>query len=139
LDEIRYLSAEDVVALHDDILARMNELIAPLLHFEKLESAVNRCRNVAWYEGADLIRQAVILAVGISQSQAFLEGNKRAAFAAADVFLRINGLVFQGPPLEMARWLEAVAEAGRGPLREAQVDQFYEWLRKYVVADTSYQ
>jgi death on curing protein len=139
LDGIRYLSVEDVIALHDDILVRMNDPFAPLLHPDKLESAVARCHNVAWYEGADLIRQAVVLAVAISQSQAFLEGNKRAAFAAADVFLRINGLAFHGPPLDMAYRMEAIAEADRGAARDAQIDRFEEWLRGQTVSDTSFQ
>lgn len=139
MDEIRYLSAEDVIALHDDILVRMNAPFAPLLHPDKLESAVTRCRNVAWYEGSNLIRQAVVLAVAISQSQAFLDGNKRAAFASADVFLRINGLVFQGPPLEMAYLLEAVADVEQGIVRDARIDRFEEWLRGQVVSDSSYQ
>src|SRR4051794_2643041 len=100
----------------------MNSPSSPLLHPDKLESAVARPRNAAWYEEADLLRQAVILAVAISQSQAFLDGNKRAAFSAADVFLRINGQIYNGDSLEMAIRLESVAEATSGPLRDAEQD-----------------
>ena len=59
------------------------------------------------------VAQAVALAVGISQAQAFEDGNKRAAFAAADVFLRFNGLVFEGDDLEFARRLEEIADSDR--------------------------
>jgi death-on-curing protein len=83
---VRYLSVEDGVALHDDILALLGDPPADLLRPDDLDSALNRCRNAAFYEGIDLVRQAVVLAVAISQAQAFLDGNKRAAFAAADVF-----------------------------------------------------
>lgn len=137
MNETQYLSVEAVVGLHDAALDREGCPFSPLLHPEKLESAVARCRNVAHYEGADLIRQAVILAVSISQSQAFLDGNKRAAFAAADVFLRINGLVYRPASLEIALHLEAVAEANSGRDRDEAVDHFTAWLRERVVSVAS--
>jgi hypothetical protein len=49
--------------------------------------------------------------VGVSQAQAFLDGNKRAAFAIADVFLRINGLVYQGDPMARSRRRDAQGRA----------------------------
>ena len=111
----------------------MGDPHAPLLHADKLEAAVTRPRFVAHYEDADLVRQAAVLAVAISQSQAFLEGNKRAAFAAADVFLRINGVVFAGEPLALARLLEAVAEAERGSPRDRAIERFEAYLRSSIV------
>ena len=77
-------------------MTRMGAPPCPLLHPGKLESAINRPRWAAHYEGANLVRQAVLLAVGISQAQAFEEGNKRAGFASADAFLRLNGSAFVG-------------------------------------------
>ena len=73
----------------------------------------------------------MLLAVGISQSQAFLDGNKRAAFAAMDVFLRVNGIVYPGESLPLAKWIEAVAEADRAS-RDAMTDQFEDWLRAVI-------
>ena len=109
---------------------------APLLHPDKLESAIARPRNAAYYEGADLIQQAVILAVGISRSQAFIDGNKRAAFAAADIFLRINGRAFIGDPLEIAHRLESIAETVGREAQEAMTILFADWLRGQVgIAD----
>lgn len=134
MDEIVYLSLDEIVILHDELVERTHTVPAPLIHRDKLESALARPCNAAWYEGADLIRQSVLLTLGISQSQAFLDGNKRAAFAAADVFLRVNGLVYSGVPLEFARWLESVAEAATSSARETEVDRFEVWLRTQVVA-----
>ena len=99
----------------------MGDPPSPVRDRGELEAATVRCQNVAYYEGADLVRQAVVLAVAISQRQAFLDGNKRAAFAAFDVFLRTNGLVFRGPFLEIGKRLEAVAEARPGPGRDVAV------------------
>ena len=125
--EIRYLTLADVLALHQTIMERFGLAPAPLRDEGSLESAVMRPRMAAYYSEADIIRQSALLAVGISQAQAFLDGNKRVAFAACDVFLRVNGLAFAGDPLELAIQLEAVTERA-GNLEEA-TDQFEEWLR----------
>lgn len=123
--------------LHDQALDWLGDPHSPLLHPDKLDSAINRSRNAAYYEGADLVRQATLLAVGISQSQAFLDGNKRAALAAADGFLRVNGLEFVGDPMEWARRLEYAAEAERGAARNAAEAELEAWLRGQVVASDS--
>jgi len=83
---------------------------SPLDRPEMLESAINRPRQLAYYDpGADLISQAVRLAVGISQSQAFRDGNKRTALATADTFLATNGQNFNGDRITFACWLICVA------------------------------
>jgi death-on-curing protein len=101
----------------------------PLRDTGLLESALMRPQMAAFYEQADLIRQATLLAVGIPQAQAFLDGNKRAAFAALIVFLRLNGLKYSGDPMALARQLEAVAS------REDDLDsaaRFEAWLRERI-------
>ena len=60
-------------------------------------------------QGRHFVAQAVALAVGISQSQAFFDGNKRAAYAAAHLFLLSNGIRFDGDPITFACWLICVA------------------------------
>ena len=137
--ETLYLTLDEIIALHDEILERMGSSHAPLIHRDTLESALNRPRTAAWYEEADLIRQAVLLAIGISQSQAFLDGNKRAAFAATRVFLQMNCLLYRGDSLEIARWLKLVAEEPSGPGRDAVSDHFEAWLRTQVIPDDSFR
>jgi death-on-curing protein len=128
----RHLTVDEVVALHDVVLARMGSEPAALRDRGVLESAVLRPQMAEHYEEAELVRQATLLAIGISQSQAFVDGNKRAAFAALRVFLRLNGLRWTAQPLEMARRLEAVAER-QGSL-EAATREFEEFLRANVAA-----
>jgi death on curing protein len=130
MSEIRYLSLADVLALHQAMMEKFGFASAPLRDEGMLESAIMRPRMVAYYSEADIIRQAALLAVGISQAQAFVDGNKRTAFAASDVFLRLNGLAFAGDPIELAMQLEAIA-ARTGNLENA-TDRFEEWLRKQV-------
>ncbi|MGE5620524.1 MAG: type II toxin-antitoxin system death-on-curing family toxin [Sphingomonadaceae bacterium] len=135
MPETRYLSVLDVEALHVFIMEKTGDAPSLLRERALLESAVMRPRMAAHYADADLIEQAALLAVGISQAQAFLDGNKRTALLAADVFLRANGLLSTRDPLEMARQLEAVATR-RGDLDEA-VARFTEWLRVSVVRGTA--
>ena len=95
-----------------------------------LESAIMRPRMAAYYEAADLVRQAALLGVGISQAQAFLDGNKRTAFGAVDTFLRLNGYTSPRDSLEYARQLELVAE--RTDSLDAATGRFEAWLRANV-------
>jgi death-on-curing protein len=56
-----------------------------------LESAMARPRNAFAYGEEDIVALAVRLLAGIAQAHAFEQGNKRTAFAAMRLFLRING------------------------------------------------
>jgi death on curing protein len=130
MSEIHYLSLADVLALHQAIMEKFGIASTPLRDEGMLESAIMRPRMAAYYSEADINRQAALLAVGISQAQAFLDGNKRIAFLACDVFLRLNGLAFVGDSLELAFQLVAVTDR-RSDLEEATA-VFEEWLRKHV-------
>jgi death-on-curing protein len=81
------------------------------------------------HDDADLIRQAALLAVGISQAQAYLDGNKRTAYQATLVFLKVNGHVLRlgDGGLALAGELEKVAE--RSDSLEAATERFESWLR----------
>ena len=126
----RYLSLGDVIAIHQFILERMGSRPLPLRDEGLLESAIMRAQMAAYYENADLVRQCALLSFGIAQAQAFLDGNKRTAFGAADAFLRLNGLSYEGDYLDMAKELEAVATRP-GSLEEATT-HFEVWLRAHV-------
>jgi death-on-curing protein len=56
-----------------------------------LEAAVTGPRNVHYYAGGDVFDVAAAYAFHLTQSQAFVDGNKRTGMAAALVFLRVNG------------------------------------------------
>jgi len=130
MEEIRYLSLADILALHQAMMEKFGVGPAPLREEGLLESAIMRPRMAAYYEEVDLIRQAVLLAVGVSQVRAFLDGNKRTAFAACDVFLRLNGVVIVADPIDLALQLEAVAE--RTGNLETATDRFESWLRIHI-------
>lgn len=131
--QTRYLSVLDVEALHVFIMEKTGDPPSPLRDRRLLEAAVMRPQMAAHYANADLVEQAALLAVGISQTQSYVQGNKRTAFIAADVFLRLNGCLFTGNPLEMAQQLEAVATR-KGSEDEATA-RFIDWLRQHVTCN----
>ena len=130
MGETIYLIALDVEALHVFIMNKTGAAPSPLRDRRLLESALMRPQMAAHYASADLVEQCALLAVAISQSQAFVDGNKRTAFVAADVFLRANGSLFVGDPLGMARQLEAVATHTGGEKEGTAF--FVQWLRRQV-------
>lgn len=128
--ETLYLAVADIMAVHDAIMQRTGDHPGPLRDVRLLEAALARPRMASYYERADFVRQAVVLAIGISQAHAFVDGNKRTAYAALEVFLDLNGLEFNGEVLELADQLIAVASRA-GSLNDAS-DAFEAWLRERV-------
>jgi death-on-curing protein len=125
-----YLSLADILTLHHAIMVRTGSTPMPLRDEGLLESAIMRPQMAAHYAEADLVHQCAVLTIGISQAQAFVDGNKRTAYAACDVFLRLNGAIYTGEPLALAQQLEAIAS--RDVSFEEASQQFEEWLREYV-------
>lgn len=90
--EPRWLSKAAILLLHAESLSAFGGA-AGLRDEGLLESALARPLNLFAYEGVtDLARLAAAYASGIARNHPFVDGNKRAAFAAAGVFLKANGL-----------------------------------------------
>jgi death-on-curing protein len=93
-----------------------------------LESALARARNRFVYGEADLPALAGAYAFGITRDHPFIDGNKRTAFVAAYVFLRINGLRLDADEVAATSHVLALAS---GDATEAQ---FADWLRAHASA-----
>jgi len=128
----QYLSLAEIIAIHESVMRRLGDELKPLRDEGLLESAVMRPQMAAYYEGADIVRQAALLGAGISQAQAFIDGNKRTAYLSLNTFLRMNGLTFSGDRLALARQFEQIAERSSEP--DAVIDVSEAWLRQYVQA-----
>ena len=62
---------------------------------EAIDSALSRAEHIISYdENPDVFKIAAAVAGGINQNHAFVDGNKRVAFAAAVVILKVNGFYF---------------------------------------------
>jgi death-on-curing protein len=76
-----------------------------------LESALARPQHVWTYESdADLAALAAEYGFGLARNHAFLDGNKRVAFVATNVFLIMNGLEIEAPEPEVVDIVLRVAE-----------------------------
>ncbi len=92
-----------------------------------LDSAMARPRHIHQYEaGADIPRLAAAYAFGIIQNHPFNDGNKRAGFIAAALFVGLNGFNLQCDESDAIETIFAVAA---GELAEKHL---IEWIRSNV-------
>lgn len=117
----RYLSVEDVVRVHDDLLARYGGLPG-VLKPHQLESAVAEPRQT--WDGVDLYpdvwAKAAVLLRGLACNHAFVDGNKRTAAGCALLFLRANGQVLRPRHKDLEALVVAAATGERRSLRTLQ-------------------
>ena len=73
----------------------------------------------------DIIAEAAALMESLSVNRPFIDGNLRTAFAATDVFLRMNGYIFQGEPATTFTYLAYLREAG-----DFRFEKLVPWLRE---------
>jgi death-on-curing protein len=101
-----YLTLADVLELHALIIGvTAAEAADQLRDHAGLESALARPETYAHYQDAELALQAAVLAHGISESQQFIDGNKRTALIAMLTFLEINGWRVEASDPELAGWI----------------------------------
>lgn len=74
-----------------------------------LESALARPKNQWHYGETDLAGLAAAYAFGLARNHPFVDGNKRAAFHALVVFLRINDVAFKPDPAQATTIVLALA------------------------------
>jgi len=89
-----WVDMADALSFHEEMLARFGGLPG-LRDKGLLESALHRPRQLFDYGEPDLFDLAAAYASGIVRNHPFLDGNKRAGFMAAALFLEINGFSFR--------------------------------------------
>lgn len=88
-----------------------------------LESALSRPQQKWHYSAsADSAELAAAYAFGISSNHPFRDGNKRIAFLAAVIFLRLNGFGFDAPEDEIVERMVAFAS---GELAEEELTHWF--------------
>ncbi len=89
------------------------------------ESAIARPQQLAHYGEPDATELAAAYAFGIARNRPFVDGNKRTAFVAAELFLALNGLELIAEDVDCVVTMLAVAA---GQMDEAT---FARWLRDH--------
>ena len=106
-----YLTAADVLGIHAALVKRYGGADG-VRDMGAVEAAVFR-PQCGYY--SDIIQEACALFESLMMDHPFVDGNKRTAFAACDVFLRVNGIHLRVTAEEMQRiildWIQAAPKA----------------------------
>lgn len=124
MSEVNYVTLPDVLAMHMVLIKRYGGSDG-VRDMGSLESAVARPQS-GYYK--DVIESAAALFESIAINHPFIDGNKRVAFAATDVFLRINGYRFTLDSKEIYATMMQFFDTGTFKLATIEP-----WLRKSVV------
>ena len=94
-----------------------------------VESALARPQNLlAYVPVSDLPALGASLCFGLAKNHGFLDGNKRTAFTAMAVFLRLNGLRLSVPEPEVVTAMVFLATDAWNE------EHIAEWVRSHVVS-----
>ncbi len=121
--KIVLLELSVVLAVHDRQLAEHGGA-AGVRDMKLLESALARPRQLVAYGAPDIYDLAAVYAGSIVRNHPFVDGNKRTAYVACMLFLRLHGVGIEAPDPERVFLFERL---GRGALVEKDLAA---WLRK---------
>jgi len=121
-----YLTVADVLGLHTLLIQKYGGATG-VRDPGALESALYRPQT-GYYK--DIVSEAASLMESLAINHPFVDGNKRIAFAATDVFLRINGWSLKRSPSQIYSEMIQMLESGKFDI--AHLDH---WLRDFAVAD----
>ena len=119
-----YLTLEETLDLHRQLIDRFGGAMG-VRDLGLLESALARPRSRHY---SSISQQAAALLQSLAGNHAFLDGNKRVAFAATAVFLRMNGYVLHVDADEAERFLIEDVITGH-----AEIGVITGWLERFLV------
>ncbi len=123
-DRVLFLTADEVLAIHDALIREFGGPPGVRDH-GLLESALFRPRT-GYYD--DLAEMAAALFESLLMNHPFVDGNKRVAFFATDVFLRLNGWKVQVEASSAHEFLIGLLERN-----ECDFDRLLPWIRRHLM------
>ena len=120
-----YLTVADVLGMYTVLMQRYGG-VPGVRDPGALEAALFRPQT-GYYD--DIVAEAAALLESLAINLPFVDGNKRIAFASADVFLRINGWRLQRAPMQIYAEMIQMFESG-----SLDIEHLEPWLRSFVVA-----
>lgn len=118
-----YLTVEEVLILHDYLINEFGGSKG-IANIRALESALMRPQS-GYYK--DLYEQSAALMESLAMNHPFVDGNKRVAFFATDVFLRLNGYQIQCDNLIAYDFLINLFESNK-----FNFNNLLPWMRKHI-------
>jgi death on curing protein len=111
---MRYLTLAEVLHIHEGVLAQAGGL-SGVRDLSALESALSQPKSSAG--GADaypsLVEKAAALCYSLCSNHPFIDGNKRVAHAAMEVFLILNGREIRATVEEQEQLMLGVASGAK--------------------------
>lgn len=118
-----WIDPRAIVAIHDEQLAEHGGA-AGVRDAGLLASVLARPENLAAYTEPDAAALAASYAVGLAKNHPFVDGNRRTAFVALELFLALNGFELIANDVECVITMLAVAA---GEIDEATLAK---WIRE---------
>jgi death on curing protein len=125
-----WLRADVMMAVHEEQLAEHGGA-AGVRDPGLFDSAIARAQNMAHYGEPDAAELAAAYGCGLARNHPFIDGNKRTAFVAAELFLECNGFGLLADDVDCVLTMLAVAS---GTLNQTQ---FADWIRQHMVPRTA--
>ena len=122
-DSVLFLSLDEVLAIHERVIDAYGGAEG-VRDLGLLESALYRPQS-GYYE--DLVTMAAALFESLLMNHPFVDGNKRVAFFATDVFLRLNGWRIEVEANEAHALLIDLLRTG-----QCDLGHLAEWIRASV-------
>lgn len=123
-DSVQFLSQDELLEIHARLVDRFGGPPG-IRDLGLLESALFRPQT-GYY--ADLAEMGAALFESLIMNHPFVDGNKRVAFFATDVFLRLNGYKIEVAASEAHPFLIGLLEAN-----ECNYENLLPWIRDSVV------
>jgi len=123
-DRIAHLSVDEVLAIHEELISRFGGS-GGVRDLGLLESALYRPRT-GYY--ADIVEMSAAMFESLLMNHPFVDGNKRVAFFATDVFLRLNGWKLGVDPTDTRTFLIELLDEGI-----ADFEHLVPWIRRSIV------
>jgi death-on-curing protein len=120
---VDFLSLDEFIAIHERLIERFGGPPG-VRDLGLLESVLFRPQT-GYYE--DLVTMATALFESLLLNPPFIDGNKRVAFFATDVFLRLNGWKFSVLPEPAHAFLIGLLERN-----ECSFDNLEPWVRESI-------
>jgi len=123
-DRVWHLSVDEVLAIHGRLLETFGGA-GGVRDLGLLESALFRPRTGHY---RDIAEMAAALFESLLMNHPFIDGNKRVAFFATDVFLRLNGWKLRVEAQEAHAFLIGLLEE-----RRCDFERLLPWIRSALV------
>lgn len=125
-----WLDSSVLLAVHDEQLAEHGGA-GGVRDMGMFDSALSRPQNLVAYGEPDLAALAASYGFGLARNHPFVDGNKRTAFVAVELFVWLNGQQLMADDADCVLTMLALAA---GDMSEAELAA---WLRLHLQARQS--